>query len=580
MGDIVKFPSRQRDTSPAEAKQQEKEQHGSVAWERLCSKRQPRISRSDRVIIAENLHEAIIKAGLNPVGLAKAIWPDNPVEQRRGKYRCLLPKGLTDKERLAREKELKSTKYHYRRFIEEYLKETGKDRNLVADDLLFGTTLHPSKAADLSDAERLHSLLQRWVNELEKTQNLLERYRRLFDVRKELEEDHRASQKPACIPRLTRPDGDLDADNWRELIPFVPHVCLGIADQFNWICAYEDARFWPLPRDIEHGAGSLRYKAERRAISATWDEISRLEREITDAGMEKSALSARLEELKAEAAGWEDKWTWFDRRYLTYHTSYEPTGPDPEWVEWHGIFVDALRDRLTEDPKIYWQETAPGPKPMLVGGKPLSSITTALREARHDYFRQLAAAVETRGVVIPDEAFVGGLWVADNQRPMMEVLRISNERTSEPLPAAARSLYDLDEEAKNIFDEYRDASASIVWLTICLSHDGSTLVPTVVYRHAESTDSNEFVRALPLDSPRALLEVEGEVEFDIAWPSVTSCIARIRELAADGMIRDEWKRTAEFLKHHPFDKPYQENRKIQRLLMEAASTAKETPHAN
>ena len=109
MGDIVigKFPPRQRDTSPAAAKQQEKEQHGSVAWERLCSKRQPRLSLDDRVIIAENLHEAIVKAGLNPVALAKTIWPDNPVEQRRGKYRCLLPKGLPDKQRSARKKELK-----------------------------------------------------------------------------------------------------------------------------------------------------------------------------------------------------------------------------------------------------------------------------------------------------------------------------------------------------------------------------------------------------------------------------------------------------------------------------------------
>jgi hypothetical protein len=581
MGDVVKFRSRQRDTSQAEVKQQEKEQRGSVAWERLCSKRQPKLSLSDRVTIAENLYEAIIKAELKPADLAKAIWPRDPAERRRVTYRCLLPKTDSDAQRLARIKELKPTKYHYRRFIEEYLKRTKKDRNIVADDLLFGTTLHPSKATDLSDVERLHSLLQKWVGELENAQNLLERYRRLCDVRTELEEDYRESQKPACIPRLTCPGGELDADNWRELIPFLPHVCLGIADQFNWICAYEDARFWPLPRDIEHGAGSLRHVAARRGLNATSSEISRLELEIADAGSDTGALSTRLEELKAEAASWAQKWTWFDRRYLSPHTSAEPTEPDPNWVYWHEVFLKTLRDSLPEELAITWQETARGLEPMLAGGSPLSSLTTTLREARHDYFRQLAAAVEKRGVVIPDEVFVGGLWVADNQRPMMEILRINSELRSEPLPTAARSLCELDEETKSIFDEYRDASASIVWLTICLSHDGSTLVPTLVYRHTESTDSDEFLGALALDSPRALLEVEGEVEFGIAWPSVARCVDRIRQLAAGCVIRDEWKRTAEFLKHHPFDRPYQENRKIQRLLMEPAEAkSQETPHAD
>jgi len=521
---VIPFPSTTPRLNRAEEeaeKQRKEEEHGSIAWQQLSSRRNPRLAPEDRIPIARNLDREIQKLRLDKYEVARVAGIADPYREL---YRLLLPDGTDPTKR-----QLRATKDKYARLTEATAKLAKQDRNRLAERITYGTSLHPSGAKDLSREEALYSLLLRIIHEVDEDFQLLDRYRALSAVLKE-EASQASSYVEEGVPSPEM-EGAFRVEDWRNFTPYFPHVWLGYGDYFDGCDDGSLDQIWPVPGEIEEAIRAYLACGPDKAAEYDWE----------------SAHNAGLARLLLEEPVW--------RRELS----------------------TLVGKHLPNSLEVVWDESTANPQPRLRSGGILPRLDTGKRAIRREYWLRLYDALLQRGVRIPDEIFEypdpgfppsEGLRIFDRW-PMLAMVVEWCAREQQPLPPLAQRYLDVELEAKQ-----KDPSNHLDWLTqylnylpvtprwfiIGLDAKTGTLLPCLVglledYWGRISAD-------LDIDGPRALAELAG---YKYAWP-MTSYLDRLEELAANGEIERQWRQSAGHIRHHPKFAVVERRQRIRELL--------------
>lgn len=524
---VIPFPSttpRLNRAEEAAEKQKKEEQDGSIAWQQLSSRRNPRLAPEDRIPIARNLDREIQKLRLDKYEVARVAGIADPYREL---YRLLLPDGTDPAKR-----QLRATKDKYARLTDAIAKLAKQDRNRLAERITYGTSLHPSGAKDLSREEALYNLLLRIIHEVDEDYQLLDRYRALSTVLKE-EEPNASSSGEDAVPSPLWGDGPLfSLSDWRYFTPYFPHVWLGYGDDYFGGCDDGSAdQIWPVPGEIEEAIRAYLACGPDKAAEYDWE----------------SAHDAGLARLPLEEPVW--------RRELS----------------------TLVGKHLPDSLEVVWDESIAKPQPRLRSGGILPRLDTEKHSVRREYWLKLYDALLQRGVRIPDEIFEHpdpgfppseGFFIFDRW-PMLAMVVEWCAREQQPLPPLAQRYLDAELEAKqkdpsNHLDwltqylNYPLVTPS--WLTISLDAKTGTLFPCLVgfmpdYLGRISPDWD-------INGPRALAELMGH---EIEWP-MTSYLDRLEELAADGEIERQWRQSAGHIRHHPKFAVVERRQRIRELL--------------
>lgn len=255
MADIVDLVPRLR--KPASSHDRDRrlieksEREGGSAWARLRHGNR-RLSVADRQAIASRLEREIAAAGLShaEVGALAGISDGS-----KGVYRCTLPEGADPGTRRLRA--------HARDYVQLILavhRHTGENVHCLVDRVTIGTTVHPTRCADLSDVQALEAALQQIANRIDRDFGLLDAFRRIAHWRAtrfgrsdwsrwpmyewlpediddgRIEEEKAHLRRPAnayydpCFDAVQHPR--LSGFDLREAMRYLPAVLLGF--RFDW----------------------------------------------------------------------------------------------------------------------------------------------------------------------------------------------------------------------------------------------------------------------------------------------------------------------------------------------------------
>ena len=480
----------------------ERRRNGSVAWQELTSKSKPKFDRLERAAIARNLYKEIVDRNIN----VRELESKAGFERYKVLHRLLLPNGVNPEGR-----ELYSYKEKYIQVIKAIQSLTSQDLYTLTDRITFGTSIHPSGVKNRSSEEALYGLLLKWITQLNEKYDLYNRYLAMVKMREEMISENEDLSGISPVPRLAEGGYFNDVCRWTDLIPFIPHVCLGIADQFDHISSYDDERFWPFPSEVIH-------------------EIQTFNDQLTS---ETDSYSV-------------------------------PDQSSKEWVTWHKKYLNILQEHVRYPLKLQAAKPISGNSSNENTEISVQDAETALNEMRRIYMLQVYDDVRARGYEIPDKIFTGKIrdiaWV----RPLMHIVMEHCKEHGVSLPYHVHQLYESNEDTSSYCDEYRDVTVSPVWLAICMNSEGNALIPTLIYCEGESA----YLHTYPIESPRDLIEMQRFLDFTLALPSNNSCLSQLRESANNQEIKAEWQRTVALLYNHPLHKRYEQDQHIRKLLTE------------
>lgn len=257
MGDIIdageKFDLKAN--QKAEKNKKEQEEWGAWAWKKL--EKTLKLTLTDREKLARNLGLYMDRKGIQAARLPKFQGESKEI------YRLT----LKPNEQMSDKNRLRASSRDYKKLIKALAECAGEPLESVANHALLGTSLHPVNDTDVNEFDKIFMALDSVVNLLDQEFGLLEKFRsiaqqrirqfesKLQQWRQQWDNDNDYDfVYEVAIDIISEGywrDDDDDGSSvcsarssgyyWYEIIPFLPHVYLGMDQEFDG-----DVDYWPL----------------------------------------------------------------------------------------------------------------------------------------------------------------------------------------------------------------------------------------------------------------------------------------------------------------------------------------------